>query len=85
MPKPKQVLDPYARREVAEAMWRLFCLVADRVTMSFDQEGVTIRVPFKEEMDLGDGNSFIYGITTDYKNYTEHGVKGRHEGDEEGT
>jgi len=51
----------YPRREAADALWRLFGLLASRIAISFESTGVTIRVSFKEPQDL-DGPSMIVGL-----------------------
>lgn len=60
------------RREVAHELWRVFCMMSDRIAITYDQEGVSIRVPLGEEAKIGDDKAeVVYGIVTGYNEYTE--------------
>jgi hypothetical protein len=67
--KPSR-LDLHARKEIADAVWSVFCLHSEHVTFSFDEDGVSIRVPFTNPVDL-DGPAIISAITRGYTEYTE--------------
>ena len=75
MNKPR--LDSHMRREVARGIWSIFALLSEQMTLSFDEEGVTIRVGFTEHQDL-DGPTLCFGITKAYDHYEEHQVRERH-------
>lgn len=67
----KNRLDIRSRREIADEVWRIFGLMmADRIALTFEAEGITIRIPFKEEVDLA-GPEFVTGSTTGYRQYEE--------------
>ncbi|KKM15278.1 hypothetical protein LCGC14_1697670 [marine sediment metagenome] len=63
-------MDLHSRKEIADALWSLFCLHSEHVTFSFDEDGVSIRVPFTNSVDL-DGPAVISGITRGYNSYSE--------------
>ena len=69
MRKPR--LDLQSRREVADALWRLFCMSAKRVDFSFSSQGLTIQVPFTDEVDLDVPEPVVLGSIRDFKGYTE--------------
>ena len=70
MPQHSTRLDLATRREIADALWQTFGLMAPRVGLTFDTEGVTIRVNYNEEMDL-DGPSLISGVIKGFREYEE--------------
>ena len=70
-------LDTSIRREIARAIWAIFALLSDQITLSFDEDGLTIRVAFNEVQDL-DGPDLVWGITKSYDHYEEHPAKVRH-------
>ncbi len=69
MPEPSK-LDRHSRKEIADAIWSVFGLMSPHVTFSFDEDGVSIRVPFENSVDL-DGPAIISGISKGYDNYLE--------------
>jgi hypothetical protein len=70
MPSEHNRLDNRTRSEIADAVWQVFGLIAARVGLTFDTEGITIRVNFNEEMDL-DGPTFISGVVKGFMEYEE--------------
>lgn len=63
-------LDKRTRTEIAEEVWRLFGLECKQIGLSFDTEGVTIRVPFNDKVDL-DGPKVVVGLVKGHKEYSE--------------
>ena len=63
-------LDLHSRKEIADAVWSVFGLLSSHVTFSFDEDGVSIRVPFQVPVDL-DGPAIISGIAKGYGEYEE--------------
>lgn len=68
--KRKKRLDLATRREAADALWRIFGLISHKIAITFDEDGITIRVPFDEPHDL-DGPELIYGVATNVHEYHE--------------
>ena len=66
----KERLDLRMRQEIATEVWRIFGLMARKVAFTFDEDGITIRVPFNEPKDL-DGPVFISGYGKGVEEYFE--------------
>ena len=67
--KPSR-LDLHTRKEIANSVWSVFGLMSTHVTFSFDEDGVSIRVPFTNPVDL-DGPAIISAIAKGYDEYLE--------------
>ena len=74
----KKRLDLHTRKEIANEVWRIFGLLSNLISLAFDEEGVTVRVRFKEKHEL-DGPDIVYGNISDYQEYVET-TKGSYQG-----
>ena len=63
-------LNQAIRKEIANEVWRVFALHSDNICLSYDGDGITIRVPFIAPMNLG-GPEFVAGQISDLNQYTE--------------
>ena len=67
-------LDRTSRMEIAETLWRIFVLIATRIAISFEPEGITIRVAFSKPVNL-EGPKLIVGVIEgDLTSYREQVV-----------
>lgn len=64
-------LNIHDRKEIAATLWRLFLMIATRIAISFEPDGITIRIPFKKPLDL-EGPKLVVGVIEgDLRSYSE--------------
>jgi hypothetical protein len=63
-------IDNRTRREIATEVWRVFALISPRVAIAYYEDGITIKVPFHEPVDL-DGPQMIAGVAKGYHEWEE--------------
>ena len=65
-----EILNLRIRKEIANEVWRVFALHSRNICLSYDEDGITIRVPFELPMDLG-GPEFVAGQISSLNKYSE--------------
>lgn len=70
----RKLFDLYMRREIANHLYRIFCLESPHVAFSYDEYGLTIRIPWLKPVSYG-GPTVIYGITKGLREYHEEAPK----------
>ena len=63
-------LDLASRKEIANAIWQVFALMSTQVGLTFDTDGVTVRINFNDPVDL-DGPTLVTGVIKGFHEYDE--------------
>lgn len=68
--EPKLHMTFENRQELAEAIWSKLLFHTDRIAFIFTEERLTIYVPFKSQVNLGDFD-IVVSLMDDWKQYVE--------------